>query len=225
MGVLRNPRGAGVSVLMPLLLAACAAAPKNPPGPPPAATPAAPLLDASYDWHGLMLLPFGSVLKDAPFTLHEVLMFRDAAHAGPGEEAECYAMERSPPPFLKRTPSEYLLCFKHDHLARVEATVNLPAEEAAQIFSDACGLWQRNSGTGQSGSSQTALAPAAAGAAASGEGAGAQAAANSAPATAPVGSGACEGRDAVTRFSSRLEENSERPDRALTIRLDAPEKP
>jgi hypothetical protein len=220
MGVLRNPRGAGVSILLPLLLAACASAPKNPPAQLAAATPAAPVLDASYDWHGLLLLPFGSVLKDAPFTLHEVLMFRDAAHAAQGDDAECYAMERTPPPFLKRTPSEYLLCFKHDRLARVEATVNLPPEEAAQIFSDACGLWQRNSGTGQ-----TAGAPAAAGAAASGEGAGAQVAANSAAATAPVGSSACEGRDGATGYSSRLEENSERPDRALTIRLDAPEQP
>jgi hypothetical protein len=220
MGMMRNPRGAGVSILMPLLLAACASAPKNPPAPAPAATPAAPLLDASYDWHGLLLLPFGSVLKDAPFTLHEVLMFRDAAHAAQGEDAECYAMERAAPPFLKRTPSEYLLCFKHDHLARVEATVNLPPEEAAQIFSDACGLWQRNSGRGQ-----TAVAPAAAGAAASGEAAGAQVAANSAAATSPVGSSACEGRDGVTSYSSRLEENSERSDRALSIRLDATEQP
>jgi hypothetical protein len=220
MGVLRNPRGAGVSILMPLLFAACASAPKNPPAPAPAATPAAPVLDASYDWHGLLLLPFGSVLKDAPFTLHEVLMFRDAAHAAQGDDAECYAMERTPPPFLKRTPSEYLLCFKHDRLARVEATVNLPAEEAAQIFAEACGLWQRNSGAGQ-----TAAAPAAAGAAASGEGAGAQVAANSAAASAALGSSACAGRDGVTSYSGRLEENSERSERALSIRLDAPEQP
>jgi hypothetical protein len=220
MGLPRGPRGAGAALPLALLLAACASAPKNPPAP-PAAVPAAPLLDASYDWHGLMLLPFGSVLKDAPFTLHEVLMFRDA-QAAAGEDAECYAMERAAPRFLKRTPSEYLLCFKHDHLARVEATVNLPAEEAAQIFSDACGLWQRNSG----GAQTAAGAAAGAGAAASGEGAGAQAAANAAPASAvPVGAAPCEGRDASVSYSSRLEENAEQPDRALTIRLDALAQP
>ena len=40
-------------------------------------------------------------------------------------------------------PSQYLLCFKHDRLSRVEATVRLPADEAARIFADACGLWMK----------------------------------------------------------------------------------
>jgi hypothetical protein len=118
-----------------------------------------------------------------------------------------------------------LLCYKHDRLARVEATVNLRAEEAAQIFSDACGLWQRNRGAVQTGAVQPSVAPVA-GAAASGEGAGAQAAANAAPATAtPPGSNACEGRDGAIDFSSRLEENTDRTDRALTIRLDTLAQP
>ena len=121
-----------------LALSACASAPKSPP---PVPVAAAPVLVASYDWHGLLLLPFGTVLKDVPFTLHEVLLFRDASHASQGDDAECYAMERAAPRFLARTPNEYLLCFRHDRLARVEVTVNLPQEEAARIFSDACGLW------------------------------------------------------------------------------------
>ena len=41
---------------------------------------ARPPVDASYDWHGLLIAPFGSVLKDIPLTLHEVLLFRDEAH-------------------------------------------------------------------------------------------------------------------------------------------------
>lgn len=223
MGWLQNLGEGAASTSLLLVLAACAGAPKNPV--PPAAAPAAPVLDASYDWHGLLLLPFGSVVKDAPFPLHEVLMFRDAAHAAQSDDAECYAAERTPPRFLKQTPSDYLLCYKHDHLARVQATVNLPPEEAAQIFSDACGLWQRNTGAAQTGAGQPPVAPVA-GAAASGEGAGAQVAANAAPATAtPPGSNACEGRDGTIDYSSRLEENPDRTDRALTIRLDTLAQP
>src|SRR5450631_2895039 len=55
-------------------------------------------VNASYDWHGLIIAPFGSVLNDVPATLHEVLLFRDKAHgadaAAAGEapvDAECYA--------------------------------------------------------------------------------------------------------------------------------------
>jgi hypothetical protein len=133
---------------MTLILSACATPPKKTPAAPsPPAPPAAiAALDPSYDWHGLVWLPFGTVLKDSPLTLHEVLMFRDAAQGAQGDDAECYATQEIAPRFLKRTPREYLLCFRHDHLASVEATVYLPDEEAAQIFSDACGLWQKNAG-------------------------------------------------------------------------------
>jgi hypothetical protein len=54
---------------------------------------------------------------------------------------ECYAVDGARPRFVARSPSEYLLCFKHDRLSRVEATVQLPAEEAVRIYADACGLW------------------------------------------------------------------------------------
>ncbi len=43
--------------------------------------PAPAPLDASYDWHVLLVAPFGSVLKDVPLTLHEVLLFRDEAQS------------------------------------------------------------------------------------------------------------------------------------------------
>jgi hypothetical protein len=125
-----------------LVLAACAA-----PAPKPAAplnvAPAPP--DASYDWHVLLVAPFGSVLKDVPLTLHEVLLFRDEARtAAPADELECYAVDGAAPLFIARSPTEYLLCFKHDRLSRIEATVRLAPDEAARIFADACGLWMKN---------------------------------------------------------------------------------
>jgi hypothetical protein len=122
-----------------LLLAACAASQPKPAVPPP---PAPAPLDASYNWHVLLIAPFGSVLKDVPLTLHEVFLFRDeAARAAPAGELECYAVDGARPRFVARSPSPYLLCFKQDRLARIEATVQLPAGEAQRIFADACGLW------------------------------------------------------------------------------------
>jgi hypothetical protein len=125
-----------------LMLAACAASAPKPPMPPePAPTP----LDASYDWHVLLVAPLGSVLKDVPMTLHEVLLFRDdAQRAAPADELECYAVDGKLPRIVARSASEYLLCFKHDRLSRIEATVRLPADDAARIFADACGLWMKN---------------------------------------------------------------------------------
>ena len=181
------------ALLLLLSLAGCAAAPKSPPQPPP--LPITPALDPSYDWHGLLLLPFGTVLKDVPYTLHEVLLFRDAAHAAQSDDAECYAIEQTAPRFLARIPGEYLLCFRHDHLARVEATVMLPQDEAAPVFSNACALWQKND-------SEAAAAPSVA-----------------------VDMNACDGRDGTVAYGGRLEEGVDRADRALTIRLDALTQP
>ena len=128
-------------------LAACASAPPNNVArgahAPPEAAPAP--LDPSYDWRVLMAAPMGSLLKDMPVTLHEVLLFRDEARgAAAPDELECYAVDSKPPRFIARAPAEYLLCFKQDRLSRIEATVRLPAEEAVKIFADACGLWAKN---------------------------------------------------------------------------------
>jgi hypothetical protein len=124
-----------------LILAGCAAPQAKQAAPP---EPAPAPLDPSYDWHVLLVAPFGSVLKDVPLTLHEVLLFRDEAQRGaPADPLECYAVDGNRPRFVARSPSEYLLCFKHDRLSRVEATVQLPAREAVRIFADACGLWMK----------------------------------------------------------------------------------
>jgi hypothetical protein len=126
-----------------LLLAACAGGPQKPA--PAASTATPPALDASYDWHVLMKAPFGSLLKDAPFALHEVLLFREAVHGAPAaDDAECYTTDATPPRFIDRKPDQYLLCFTHDRLSRIEASVLLPASQASQVFADACGLWMKH---------------------------------------------------------------------------------
>jgi hypothetical protein len=133
------------AVLMPV---ACAAPkPKAPELPPPPAP-----LDASYDWHVLLIAPFGSVLKDVHATMHEVLLFRDQEHNSAGaDELECYAVDGKLPRFVARPAAEYLLCFKRDRLSRIEATVRLPADEAAKIFADACGLWAKKAAAAAEG--------------------------------------------------------------------------
>jgi hypothetical protein len=155
-------------------------------------------LDASYDWHVLLLAPFGSVLKDISLPVHEVLLFRDAAQGAPAaDDAECYAVDGAALRFIARVPEEYLLCFIHDRLSRIEAAVRLPASEAAQDFADACGLWLKNA----------ALAFPAAGAA---------------PAsTAPPEGAACEGSDRDIGFSGSLETELDGADALLSITLAA----
>lgn len=124
-----------------LLLSACASAPSGPVPPPPLKAP----LDPSYDWHVLLLAPFGSVLKDVPLPLHEVFLFRDEGESRPAaDDAECFATDGALPRFVDQALDEYLLCFKHDRLSRIVAAVRLPAPKAATDFADACGLWLKN---------------------------------------------------------------------------------
>jgi hypothetical protein len=135
-----------LGVALSSTLAACmsaaphgaAAPPEHQPGTAPDAQPA----DAAYDWHGLMAAPFGSMLKDMPVALHEVLLFRDEAHAATeAEEQDCYAQNGPAPSFAGQKLDEYLLCFKHDRLWRIGAAVRLPADNAAQVFSQMCATW------------------------------------------------------------------------------------
>lgn len=126
-------------------LAACvtSSVPPQPPRVPPAEKP-----DASYDWHSLAIAPFGTLLKEMPAGLHEVLLFRDAAHGGDGREnGDCYALDGEPPSFVGRRPDEYLLCFDQDRLSRIEASVRLSPEGAGAAFAENCARWRTNPAT------------------------------------------------------------------------------
>jgi hypothetical protein len=156
-----------------------APSPEHVTAPPAVAQPATrPPGDATYDWHVLLVVPFGVTLKDIPLTLHEVLLFRDEARGnGAGDEAECYAPDGPAPRFIGSTPDEYLLCFKHDRLARVQASVRLSDPQPAGVFAAACEDWLRHA----------TPAPA--------------------DAPAPS-SGACEGSDGGVRFNARIDEEA-----------------
>jgi hypothetical protein len=138
-----------------LCLCGCASAPHpassaGPSGPPP---PAPASAGPAYDWHPLIVVPFGTLLKDMPLALEEVLMFRDAA--GPAaagtpasgapndpEGGDCFSMDgASPPQFLARRPDSYLLCFEHDRLRRIEASVRLAETEAEPLLGALCAQW------------------------------------------------------------------------------------
>ncbi len=102
------------------------------------------ITDASYDWHVLVIVPFGVLLKDSAVPLHEVLLFHEATDRAETDGRECYSTPRTPPRFLGQQPDHYLLCFDHDRLGRIEAAVPLPAADAPQVFARACALWLKN---------------------------------------------------------------------------------
>lgn len=139
------PFGAGALIL--LIMAGCAASSSDKhPVPVPPAPAAAAALDASYDWHVLVLVPFGMLLKASPIALHEVLLFHDEAPGSvDADSKDCFTVDRPPPRFLDTQPDPYLLCFDHDRLTRIEASVRLTATEARQVLSRACALWLKSS--------------------------------------------------------------------------------
>jgi hypothetical protein len=182
-----------------------ATAPDHAP-PPPEARP----LDGSYDWHVLVVAPFGSVLKQIPLSLHEVLLFRDQERGNTtADDAECYASDAPAPRFVGRTPDEYLLCFKADRLARIQASVRLTAAEAPEVLAAACGVWLKNAARTATG----AAVPSAASASAD------------APSTAVQSDDACKGRDGFVRFGAHLGEEAgpaetSQTETTLSITLD-----
>jgi hypothetical protein len=135
-----------------LLLAACASPPPKGSLPEtgramPAAVPAQndAAADAAFDWHPLVIAPFGTRLVDSPIRLHEVLLFREQSHgAAEAESKDCYAVNGTVPAFVGRAPEEYLMCFEHDRLDRIEVSVRIEAEVAAKDFGRACALWLGN---------------------------------------------------------------------------------
>ncbi len=139
-------RTSSTALAAALLLAACAGSP--PPVSPPAAVSVAPrvpggvLEDAASDWHSLVLMPFGTLLKTSPIPLHEVLLFNDEAHPRPPADGrECFAPNGAEPSLFGVKPDEYLLCFAADRLERIEASVTLASVDAAARFAHACRTW------------------------------------------------------------------------------------
>jgi hypothetical protein len=138
------------SVLLVAALLATSAGCQAPSSRVKAPGPAAPVealvpVDPSFDWHVLVIAPFGSMLKDVPRTLHEVLLFRDQdPGAAPPEDGECYAADVPAPQFVGHIPDEYMLCFKQDRLSRIQATVRLPGSDAAAVFAAACAGWLKS---------------------------------------------------------------------------------
>jgi hypothetical protein len=172
--------------------------------------PAAPMeaqvpMDPSFDWHVLVIAPFGSVLKDVPRTLHEVLLFRDRdPGAAAPEDGECYAADVPAPTFVGHIPDEYMLCFKQDRLSRIQASVRLPGSDAAAVFAAACAGWLKSAAAPGDTPNPDAA------------GAGAQIA------------DACDGRDRAVHFNARLERETETgrdPESGLTIILDGAADP
>ena len=142
-------------------LAACSAMPpaSHPTGP-PAAAPAvtAPVAlgsaaasagsaapDPWFDWRSLVVVPFGSDLRDLHASLHEVLFFRDDAGAGGKPEPEdCYSSDAPPPRFVGHATDHYYQCFRNDRLIRIQAVVTLANEEAPGLFARLCDAWLKD---------------------------------------------------------------------------------
>jgi hypothetical protein len=182
-------------------------------------------LDASYDWHVLLIAPFGSVLKDIPLALHEVLLFHDEAHGATQPAAgapECYAADAPAPRFFANTPDEFLLCFQNDRLSRIEATVQATTPDASAQFAAACAGWLKKAAGGGRGAD--AQNPAAQNTAAGATGTGSGTAADTPGTGAAVvpTAGSCEGRDDAVHFSARLDSDSQA---TVSVTLDSAADP
>jgi hypothetical protein len=103
---------------------------------------AASTATVSHDFNALVPAPFGTAFQDMPVALTEVLVFHPPGAERTGEDADCFRPDRAVS-FLGRVPTEHLLCFDHDRLRRVQASVALPAADAATVFAAACADWRR----------------------------------------------------------------------------------
>jgi hypothetical protein len=143
-----SPERRSAAGLSLLLLAACASVPPAPVTASVAAPVGAPIdtpRDASLDWHPLILMPFGTLLKDTKVRLHEVLLFHEDPHPADAMDSDdCYAIDGSAPDFAGTPPDEYLICFDHDRMDRIDARVLLAADEAGRVFGRACDRWLEN---------------------------------------------------------------------------------
>jgi hypothetical protein len=97
-------------------------------------------------------MPFGTLLKDSPIALHEVLLFHDDSHnAADVDNKDCFAIDGALPRFVGQSADQYLQCFDHDRSSRIEASVHLTAATAPQIFARACALWLKSTAAAANG--------------------------------------------------------------------------
>jgi hypothetical protein len=143
----RYPLAAGAALLLSITCG-CASGPATRAKVQEAPASTAPLTAAvSYDWHPLVLVPFGTLLKQSPLPLHEVLLFQNQAQDDGNEGKDCFAPDGAPPTFAGRPLDGYLLCFQHDRLHRIEATLRLPAAAGRETLGALCAEWQKSSGS------------------------------------------------------------------------------
>lgn len=125
-------------------LAACAASHPPSGAKAPARVLTLPVPSSGHEWRALVIVPFGTLLKDVPFRLSEVVVFHDAAPGGGHEDRDCYSLQGTVPPRLFGRPvADYSLCFSSDRLNRIEASASLPADSGSAEFAAACAEWQR----------------------------------------------------------------------------------
>jgi hypothetical protein len=165
----------GIALAVLVMLSACASKPVQPQHPAP------PVVD--YDWHPLIIMPFGTRLVDSPFRVHELVLFDAAA------DEDCFALDGGVPPhFAGRPAQDYRLCFEHDRLKRIEATVNLPAQQAEAEFAALCADWAKRGSSGKNAGGERAGGDNTAGGSTAGECAGGDDAARVLGQLAPSGS-------------------------------------
>ena len=75
--------------------------------------------------------------------LTEVLVFHQPGRARGRARTQTVSGRTQVVSFLGRAPTDHLLCFDHDRLKRIEASVALPAAEAPALFAAACADWRR----------------------------------------------------------------------------------
>jgi hypothetical protein len=96
----------------------------------------------SHDFGTLVPAPFGTAFKDVPVHLTEVLVFHQPDAARTSDDADCFRPD-GVVSFLGRAATDHLLCFDHDRLKSIEASVVVPATEAPALFAAACADWRR----------------------------------------------------------------------------------
>jgi hypothetical protein len=118
----------------------------------PAGAPKRPIISASHeDWRALIPAPFGSGLTQVQFPLKEVILFQGDAHGAAAtpaagaqaasDDQECYSKSGGAFAFRGAETEDYVLCFFHERLFRVEAALRLPQEASEETFGQWCDDW------------------------------------------------------------------------------------